>query len=369
MDAKGSRLLLVGGGHSHLAVLADWIRHGLPSPHATILTPTTHLRYSGMVPGWIAGQYERAEGLVEVAALAKAAGAKLVLDRCVSVDPNARQILTQASGLIPFDIASFNTGGVGQAEDVLGADPRLLDVRPIDSFVEELSNRISSEDPKNTVIIGGGAGGVELAFGVRNREVGGKITLIEGKEGLLPSFSERARRLVKDELHAQDIETLTGDARITDGVLHAGEQPVETAELILAAIGSGAPDWPSASGLATDEIGFIAVDKYQRSLSHPHIFAVGDIAARQDRDVPHSGVHAVHAGPVLATNLRAAANGGIPDKTYTPRPASLYLLSTGNGSAIATYGPLAASGRWAGKLKHWIDKRWLATYAHLSREA
>lgn len=50
-------LLLVGGGHAHVAVLADWIRHGVPAgARGILLTPERHLRYSGMVPGWMAGQ-------------------------------------------------------------------------------------------------------------------------------------------------------------------------------------------------------------------------------------------------------------------------------------------------------------------------
>ena len=111
------------------------------------------------------------------------------------------------------------------------------------------------------------------------------------------------------------------------------------------------------------------MDEYQRSVSHPFVFAAGDCARRVDRVVPHSGVHAVHTGPVLAANLRTALAGREPDRSYRPRPTSLYLLSTGNGQAIASYGALAAQGRWASRLKAWIDKRWLATYAALSEGA
>jgi NADH dehydrogenase FAD-containing subunit len=85
-----------------------------------------------------------------------------------------------------------------------------------------------------------------------------------------------------------------------------------------------------------------------------------------DRHVPHSGVHAVHTGPVLAANLRAVLSGGEPTRGYTPRAASLYLLSTGNGEAIASYGSFSAQGRWVAMLKAWIDKRWIANYAKLS---
>ena len=166
----------------------------------------------------------------------------------------------------------------------------------------------------------------------------------------------------------QGIEVIAEDARMEEGALMAGQRKVET-ECIITALGSGAPAWPRQSGLACDEAGFIAVDKHQRSPSHPHVFAVGDIAARTDREVPHSGVHAVFAGPVLADNLRDVAAGRDPDGVYRPRWQNLYLLSTGRGEAIASYGPLAAQGKWVSRLKAWIDKRWIATYAKLGQQS
>ena len=36
-------LILLGGGHSHVAVLADWIRHGLPAERIALITPSSHL--------------------------------------------------------------------------------------------------------------------------------------------------------------------------------------------------------------------------------------------------------------------------------------------------------------------------------------
>ncbi len=362
-------ILLIGGGHAHLAVLADWIRNGLPAGRAAVLTPSRFLRYSGTVPGWIAGEYAPEDGLVDVEALAKRAGAEFITDRCIAIDPAVRSVMTQNSGLIAFEICSIDTGGVGRAARVLGDDPRIADVRPIDAFAERVREWSQTSEARRVAVIGGGAGGTELAFGLCNRRGGNskpEVTLFTGSDGLLPGFGARARSLVQAELTAQGIDVATDNARIENGQLLAGSHSLEPVDLIIAAIGSGAPDWPAADGLATDTQGFIAVDAQQRSLSHPHIFAAGDIASRQDRHVPRSGVHAVHTGPVLAANIRAAANGQMPSRTYHPRPASLYLISTGNGSAIAAYGGLAAKGRWAAKLKRWIDKRWLASYARLS---
>ncbi|MEM7701185.1 MAG: FAD-dependent oxidoreductase [Pseudomonadota bacterium] len=362
-------LLLVGGGHSHVAVLADWAERGCPVQRAALLTPSFQLRYSGMVPGWISGEHPQEAGLVDLAELAKAAGVKLVLDRCVALDPVTRTVLTREHGILRFDHASIDVGGVGRASRVLGDDPRLVDVRPIDRFAEEMVERASGA--QKIVVVGGGAGGVELAFGLRNRARGEgqpDITMIAGEGGLLSGFTASVTRSVRAELERQSIRLFEVDAWIERSVLMAGEVEI-SADLIVAAIGSGAPDWPAAGGLAVDQYGFIAVDAHQRSTSHPHIFAVGDCARRMDTNVDHAGVHAVHAGPVLASNLRAVLSGQEPLQSYRPRPASLYLLSTGNGSAIASYGPFSARGKWVARLKAWIDKRWIARYAALSNRA
>jgi NADH dehydrogenase FAD-containing subunit len=93
------------------------------------------------------------------------------------------------------------------------------------------------------------------------------------------------------------------------------------------------------------------------------------VAARTDRKVAHSGVHAVFAGPKLAANLRAALAGEPPSERYRPRWNSLYLLTTGDGGAILSYGPLAAKGRWVRALKRWIDLRWIDTYARAAGRA
>jgi hypothetical protein len=58
--------------------------------------------------------------------------------------------------------------------------------------------------------------------------------------------------------------------------------------------------------------------------------------------------------------------GDVPQATYRPRRHSLYLLNTGDGSAIASYGPLSAEGRWVLALKHRIDKAWIGQYAALA---
>lgn len=363
-------LLLVGGGHAHVAVLADWIRTGPPAATRTLLlTPHPALRYSGMVPGWLAGQHDQGEALVDLAALARRAGVEWVPGRCVALDPEARRVTTDGGAAIPFGLVSLDTGGIGRGAAVLGDDPRLIDIRPIDQFVARIS---AMPPPRRVVVAGGGAGGVELAFGLRNLARAAtrpQVALATGSEGLLPGFSQAVQTRVATALVRQGIALHLADARFHAGAIIAGESTLEPADLVIAALGSAAPEWVRASGLAVDDAGFALVDPRQQSLSHPHVFAAGDVAARADRPLAHSGVHAVFAGPVLAANLRSALAGEAPVSTYKPRAHSLYLINTGDGSAIASYGRLAAEGRWVLALKHAIDKRWIAQYAKLAGTA
>ena len=363
-------IVFVGGGHAHLGVLADWIWRGSPEARTIMLSPQRQTRYSGMIPGTLAGEYGREEGLIDVAALAGRAGAEFVEDRCVAIDPAGRTLATASGQRIAFDYCSIDTGGVGQATGTIGEDPRIVDVRPIGTFLARIDERIAgvAHRPRHLAVVGGGAGGVELAFALRRRFGSApRITLVTGADGALPGFGNRARALLERELARHAIGALAEDARVEAGTFYAGGQSLEPLDIVITSLGAAAPEWPAQGGLAVDPDGFIAVDRHQRSLSHPHVLAAGDVAARQDMPVARSGVHAVHSGKALAANLRHLATGRGRLRSYRPRPASLYLLSTGPRTAIAIYGPIALRGRWPGTLKRWIDRRWVESFAKLAQ--
>jgi selenide,water dikinase len=125
--------------------------------------------------------------------------------------------------------------------------------------------------------------------------------------------------------------------------------------------GAAAPAWPRASGLQTDAAGFIAVDTHLQSLSHPGVFAAGDIASMQDTPRPKSGVYAVRQGPPLTENLRRALRGE-PLVEYHPQARALALISAGDRYAVASYGPFALSGAWVWRWKDRIDSAFMQRY-------
>jgi NADH dehydrogenase FAD-containing subunit len=107
-----------------------------------------------------------------------------------------------------------------------------------------------------------------------------------------------------------------------------------------------------------DPQGFVAVDAFQRSTSHPQVFAAGDVCTRADRTLARSGVYAVRAGPALATNLSAAIAGQALTE-HQPPDKTLNLISCGDNYGIASWGRFSSEGYWVWLLKDWIDRRFL----------
>lgn len=367
------RVILAGGGHAHLAVLADWAMRSLPA-ECWLVTSARRTAYSGMLPGWLAGMYRAADLLIDLKPLAEEAGARLVLADVVGLDP-VRQMLDLSTGeTVAFDLLSLATGGEIDVSSLATLGDRLLPVRPVDAFMGQWSNFLEAQataSEPHVAVVGGGAAGVELALAVgasfSRLFAHAHVSLVTPEHGFLSGHASAVRRQALAELSKRGIPVhfaeAAGDA---DGLLlsNGSHLPVDCA---IAATGSRAPRWLTRSGLARGNGDFVAVGPDMRSTSHPFIFAAGDIIDRVDRDLPRSGVHAVKAGPVLAANLRAVLCGE-PLRHYTPRTRTLYILATGDRRAILSWGKFTSSGSLVWRLKDRIDRYFVNRYRRTVEE-
>jgi pyridine nucleotide-disulfide oxidoreductase family protein len=358
------QLVLVGGGHAHLHVLAALAARPLPDARLTLVSPYPRQLYSGMLPGWIAGDYAIEDCAVALDRLARRAGAHFVQTSCRGLDLETRTVRCANGETIAFDYVSLDTGPV--SGELQGAAEYGLPIRPIEGFVAAWPDLLQKarQGEFGLAIVGDGAAAIELAFAMQSRfaqeglhRTG--LTLIGSDSELLPGFPLPLRRQAARLLAARGIAHL-GNRRVV--ALHAGQVQLAdgsrlAADAVLLATGAAAPTWPAGSGLATDDAGFIRVHSTLQSVSHDFVFAAGDIAAYAEAR-PKSGVFAVRAGPALAGNLRAACAGQALTP-WRPQRRALYLLSTGDKRALAAWGGFGASGAWVWRWKDRIDRRFI----------
>jgi len=370
-------LVLIGGGHSHVAVLRRFAMRPLAGVRLTLICPEAYTPYSGMLPGLIAGHYDFDEAHIDLMRLCRFARARFIRAAVTGLDLENQKAVCAGRPPLPYDLLSINSGSTPDPAGVPGAEGRVIPVKPVSDFLarwEVLKRQVLERPGLRIGIIGGGAGGVEMALSAQfalgalraDRGAGApSLHLVTSGPEILASHNARVRAAFDRILAARSIDLHTGFEveRVTDTGVEAGGRRLDL-DVILWITGAGAPAWIRESGLATDEAGFVAVDRYLRSPSHPNVFAVGDAATMLHAPRPKSGVFAVRQGGPLADNLRHAAQQR-PLRAYRPQKAFLGLISTGDKTAIASRGPWFAKGAWVWRAKDWIDRRFMARYNDL----
>ena len=359
------RLVLLGAGHAHLHVLCDIARHPPADTRVTLVTPHPQTIYSGMVPGHVAGHYRLEQCAIPIAPLLAGSAVQLVADAALGIDAAACRVRLAQGAPIGYDVLSVDTGATMSREAIAGSAAHGIFLRPIERFAalwDALRQR-AAERFQCVVVIGGGAGGFEVALAAQHA-LGerGHVSLVSGGVPLLASYGAAARARALATLRRRGVllfDEACIEVRATQVVLASGMRLACDAPLL--AIGASAPEWLAASGLDLDAAGFIATRPTLQSVSHAEVFAAGDVASRADAPRPKSGVYAVRAGPPLARNLRRyLADAAL--RPYTPQARSLNLLSCGRREVIASWGPLALQARWAWWWKDRIDRGFVATY-------
>lgn len=358
-----ARLVLLGGGHSHVEVLLQAPRLGIAAD-IVLVEPHPALPYTGMVPGFIAGLYRLSDILIDLASLCTRAGAQFKRARATSIDPRSKRVECDDGTSIAYDMLSID---VGSALDlsVRGAAPHALAVRPLWRFVEtwpDVVRRASS-----IAVVGAGAAGIELALAAHRaaaaRETRPDITVIGDAPRVAAGVSERAREHLERACTRRGIRLQLGrrvaEVTKTAVVMDDGwELPVDA---VIWSTGPVAPAWLRNTGLELDERGFLSTDGELRVGGRPDVYAAGDVASMPAHPHPKSGVYAVRAAPLLAGNLKRALLGQ-PPKAYVPQRHALALIGTGDGRAVAAYGPLGTEGSWVWRWKDVIDRRFVQRY-------
>jgi selenide,water dikinase len=365
-------LVLVGGGHTHVHVLKSFGRKPMPGARLTLIGRDVETPYSGMIPGFVAGHYTFDECHIDLAWLCASNGARLVQDEAIGIDRASRQVLLKDGPAVSYDLLSIDVGSAPNLETIPGARQWATPVKPIAelgrrwmAFVERMRAWLG---PLNVTVIGGGAGGVELALaidhGLREAAKGAQVRVtLATKDEILAGQAAAAQRRMRAIFQRRGLRLLEKAAtvRIERGAVQLESGQWLQADAVFVVTEASAAKWFATTGLPLDERGFLAVQDTLRSTGDERIFAVGDCATVLRHPRPKAGVFAVRQGPPLAENLRRVLLGEAPEP-FVPQTRYLSIIGTGDGRAVATRGSWAIEGAWVWRWKDHVDRKWMRLY-------
>ena len=368
------RLVLAGGGHSHLFVLEAFAQTPLADLEIILVNRTMHAPYSGMLPGLVAGLYSFDECHIHLESLTQRSNVEFRLTSVVSANLAQRQLNLEDGSTLGYDLLSINTGSTPPLNDTPGAKENVLAIKPIEDFLvgwNAMRGALTQRaKPMRVALVGGGAGSVELALAMQyalradsRHEL--KFEIVCDTPDILMTHNAYVRSKFQRILAQRGIG-IRANSRVValeDRQLIFQRGDKMAYDFIVWVTGAQPAQWPRSAGLATDASGFIQINSAMQSVSHPDVFAAGDCASYPEHPRPKSGVYAVRQGPPLARNLRHALLAE-QQEMYTPQTRALALISSGDPYAVASWGEFGFAGKWVWRWKDKIDRRFVERFSH-----
>lgn len=169
-----------------------------------------------------------------------------------------------------------------------GARPKILPKIPVDkkNIITSTEAMSLSEQPKELIIIGAGAIGIEFAYFYS--VLGTKVTVIEMMDNILPIEDVEISQTLEKSFKKRGIEIFTKTTvekaeikgnKITVSINQSGQRKDLTADKVLSAIGVTG----NVEGIGLEELGIelyknhIKVDKKTYKTNIDNIYAIGDV--------------------------------------------------------------------------------------------
>jgi selenide, water dikinase len=360
-------LVLIGGGHSHALLLRRWGMYPVPGVRVTVINPGPTAPYSGMLPGFVGGHYNRDALDIDLVKLARFAGARVIDGAAKGLNLSDRTVDVPGRPPIAYDVASVDIGITSDMPALPGFAEHGVPAKPLGSFAARWQEFRDTDSPAHIAVIGGGVAGVELilamahALKARNRLASAHLI---DSDTALAAIGARARDRLLRALADHGV-TVIEDAEIASVAadhLTLGDGRRVRSDFTTGAAGARPYDWIAQTGLDLQD-GFISVDAHLRS-SDPAVFAVGDCAHLSDTPRPKAGVYAVRQAPILYHNLSAVLTGQ-PMMRYRAQKDYLKLISMGGKSALGERFGTTLSGPMMWRWKNHIDQSFMNRFRHL----
>ena len=344
-------IVLVGGGHAHIHILKMAGMEPLKSIiqqngiQITLVSSTVLTPYSGMLPGFIAGHYTEDEIHLDLRKLCSFGNVKFIHSAATGITYEKgntcdvkKKSITGARGVVKlsdgrpdirYDALSIDIGSSPSLPAEFSSmhdRNEITPVKPIATFSKRWQsicdrlraapiNAYSSTHPFKLVVVGGGAGGLELALSARHalinilnekinhdsREKQLKrfdncihISVATRGNDLLSSHNSSVRSIFKRILSEKNIE-IRYNAEVI-GIMDAQEgktvanslrtlklsqssqdqQPIYFHECLFCTSANASSWLTTETPFDTTDSNFVKVKNTYECVNHPGVFAVGD---------------------------------------------------------------------------------------------
>ena len=346
-------VVLIGGGHSHVHIIKMFGMEPVPGVRVTLISRDFETPYSGMLPGYVSGFYTKEECHIDLVRLCAFSSTRLIHSEANGIDTNKKLIYFKNNRPpIRYDILAIDIGITPKPiMPDAAVNPSLNSitaVKPIDSFAnrwEEILSQILISDFEtkyNIVVVGGGAGGVELIFAIHYRiqlELlkRGKdpkavdITLVTKGDRLMNGHSKTAADAIFKLMQLKSINVLfntniinattsisTNYPKKSISTLVSNDNQIIPYDQVFWCIDATTSPWLQNTGLDLTSDGFIKVHSTLESVNIPDVFATGDCCHIIEHPRPKAGVFAVRAGPPLLNNMKRKLFN-LPLEKWTPQ--------------------------------------------------
>ena len=338
-----------------------------------LISPRNHFLFTPLLPSTTVGTVEF-RSIIEPIRTAKK-GVRYYQASCNSIDVTEKTLgcasaLDGSAFPITYDklviavgavVNTYGIPGVEEHEHFLkeAADARLIRQKIIDCLEEATIPGLSEEERRRLlhfIVVGGGPTGVEFAAEMHDflvedlrRAYPGlmdefRITLLEAADHILSTFDAALSSYTLEHFRRQriDVRTGSGVVRVDRESVHLKDGTSLPYGLLVWSTGNGGAPFVRSLPLKKDHNDRIIIDEYLRVPGCDGVYALGDCATLEERNVPATAQLAQQEGRYLARSLNALAK----NKPVSPfRERNLGMLAyVGSNRALADLTSVRAHG-------------------------
>lgn len=281
-----SRFIIVGGGMVAGYAAKQLVELGLKPGELTILSADTTVPYERppLSKGFLLGRDDEAGIRIHPEDFYRRHGIEIKLECTVaSVDTNRRKVVLQAGGELGYERLILATGCRARRLSVPGAD--LANIRYLRSMNDSREIRQAAKGAKQTIILGGGFIGMEVASALTQMGVETTMAVPDDrvwKNFFTPEMSQFFENYYTSHgvqfAHGAMLTELRGTDKVGTAVFANGQ--TLPCDLVVAGIGAQpALEFLSGSGLELNN-GVVVNEYLETAISG--VFAAGDIANYPD---------------------------------------------------------------------------------------